>query len=232
MPTKYPTIKAALKERLLAGRYREGEPLPSETRVALEFGVSRMTARRAMDELEREGLVRRVQGAGSFPTGRRFQQGAFRIRPLEEIAAGRQPFTRVLEAGLGRAAADVADALGVPRGAAVLNVVRLRGVDGEPLLLERRALRVDRAEKLLRHNLAVESIHDLLVGRLGIDLARVEQSLEAVGLGPDEARHLGLPAGRAAFLLTRTTWGHDGPLAIARYWIRGDRHTFLGDFEP
>lgn len=232
MPTKYPAIKAVLKARLLGGRYREGHPMPSEAQVALEFGVSRMTARRAMDELEREGLISRVQGSGSFPTGRRFSQGAFRIRPLEEIAGSRQAFTRVLEAGLVRSTPDVADALGLARGSAVLNVVRLRGVDSEPLLLERRALRVDHAESLLRHNLAVESIHDLLVSRLGLDLARVEQTLEAICLGPDEARHLALPVGRAAFLLTRTTWGADGPLGLARYWVRGDRDTFLGDFEP
>jgi DNA-binding GntR family transcriptional regulator len=83
---KYPEIKATLKGRLLGGAYREGEPMPSEADLAREFAVSRMTTRRAVDELEREGYVRRVQGAGSYPTGRRFRQGVFRVAPLEELA--------------------------------------------------------------------------------------------------------------------------------------------------
>ena len=60
---KYPLIKSTLKDRLLGGHYTEGLPLPSEPQLAREFEVSRMTARRAIDELEREGYVYRVQGA-------------------------------------------------------------------------------------------------------------------------------------------------------------------------
>ena len=54
---KYPLIKTTLKDRLLGGHYPEGLPLPSEPQLAREFEVSRMTARRAIDELEREGYV-------------------------------------------------------------------------------------------------------------------------------------------------------------------------------
>lgn len=61
---KYPAIKAALKERLLGNDYADGHALPSEPQLAREFDVSRMTARRAIDELEREGYLYRVQGRG------------------------------------------------------------------------------------------------------------------------------------------------------------------------
>ena len=69
--SKYPIIKQTLKSRLLTGTYRPGQAIPSETQLAKEFVVSRMTARRALDELEREGLIYRVQGSGSFPTDRK-----------------------------------------------------------------------------------------------------------------------------------------------------------------
>jgi DNA-binding GntR family transcriptional regulator len=131
--SKYPIIKQALKSRLLTGLYRPGQAIPSETQLAKEFTVSRMTARRALDELEREGLIYRVQGSGSFPTGQRFQQGVFRIQSLEEmsLAVGENavPFTRVLRSGLQRADAQTANALRLADGAAVLEVVRLRGID-------------------------------------------------------------------------------------------------------
>ena len=235
--SKYPVIKATLKSRLLSGAYRAGESLPSESHLADEFHVSRMTARRAMDELEREGYIYRVQGSGSYPTGKRFRQGVFRIRGLDEIALERGedavPFTRVLRSGLTTSLpATVAEALELGAGAAAVEIVRLRGVNEEPVLLERRYLRVDRAEGLLGTNLAVESIHDLIVSRLRVDIARVEQSLEVVNLEHDEARLLGLPVGAASFLMRRVSFDAVGPLSHAHYWVRGDRGAFVSAFEP
>ena len=239
--SKYPVIKATLKSRLLSGAYRAGESLPSEAHLADEFHVSRMTARRAMDELEREGYIYRVQGSGSYPTGKRFRQGVFRIRALDEIAFERGtqlgvdavPFTRVLRSGLTTSLpATVAEALELGLGAAAVEIVRLRGINEEPVLLERRYLRVDRAEGLLGINLAVESIHDLIVSRLRLDITRVEQSLEVVNLDHDEARLLGLPVGAASFLMRRVSFDGAGPLSHARYWVRGDRGAFVSAFEP
>jgi DNA-binding GntR family transcriptional regulator len=60
----------------------------------------------------------------------------------------------------------------------------------------------------------------------------VEQSLAAVSLEPEEARLLRLPAGTAAFLLSRLSFTRDGPLAHSRYWLRGDRPVFVDAFEP
>ena len=258
--SKFPAIKSALKSDLLSGRYREGEALPSEAALARAFGVSRMTARRALDELEREGFVYRVQGSGSYPTGARFRQGVFRIRSLEEMALGRGPdevpTTRVLQAELVRADAETASPLGLQVGAAVFGLVRLRGLADGPVLLERRALRADalgalradalgalRADALGtnpgadptlfgRLQLSGESIHDALVGQLGVDIVRVEQSLEAVGATGEEARLLELPEGSAVFLMRRLSYAADGPFAFARYWVRSDRGAFVSAFEP
>jgi DNA-binding GntR family transcriptional regulator len=231
--SKYPIIKQTLKSRLLTGLYRPGQAIPSETQLAKEFTVSRMTARRALDELEREGLIYRVQGSGSFPTGQRFQQGVFRIQSLEEmsLAVNLQavPFTRVLRSGLQRADAETAHALRLELGAAVLEVVRLRGIDSQPVLLERRFLRSE-AEVLLGKNLAVESIHELLVGDLQLEISNVEQSLEAVNLESEEANLLELPVGAACFLMRRTSFTQDVPFSFASYWVRSDRGAFISAF--
>ena len=230
--SKYPLIKATLKSRLLTGQYREGEAMPSEAQLALEFHVSRMTARRAVDELEREGYVYRVQGSGSYPTGKRFRQGVFRIRSLEELAGDGLPFTRVLRADLAHVETDVAAALGLGAGGAAFEIVRLRGLEDGPVLLERRFVRAEHIESLERSSLAGESIHDLLVGQLGLEIVRVEQSLEAVCVTPDEAQLLEVPVGTACFLMRRTSFTALGPVSFARYWVRSDRGAFVSAFEP
>ena len=110
---KYPLIKTTLKDRLLGGDYSEGFPLPSEPQLAREFEVSRMTARRAIDELEREGYVYRVQGAGTFPTGKRFRQGVFRVRPLKEWARDPDQHNKILQSMQLAATPEIASVLQV-----------------------------------------------------------------------------------------------------------------------
>lgn len=233
MVSKYPLIKSELKQKLLAGGYREGEALPSEVTLAKHYGVSRMTARRAVDELEREGYIFRVQGAGSFPTGKRFRQGVFRVRSLEEMAMAvhAAPFTRVLKAQIGVATAEVAKALGLNLGTAVLEVQRLRGIDETPLLLEERYFLIENTERLLKMPLHQESIHALLVS-IGITVARVEQTLDAVNLDLTRARLLETQNGAAAFLMTRQSFTPNGILGFSRYWVRGDGGAFASAFEP
>ncbi len=218
---------------LLTGSLREGEAIPSESALAKQYGVSRMTARRAVDELEREGYVFRIQGAGSFPTGKRFRQGVFRVRGLEEIAlkSGGVPFTRVLKSGIAVPPVEVTNALSLPPGSAVLELQRLRSVGDDPVLLEERHFKLEHTERLLHMPLHQESIHALLVG-LGINISRVEQTLEAVNLDAPRARLLELPVGSACFLMARVSYVADDMLGFSRYWVRADRGAFVSAFEP
>jgi len=229
---KYPLIKTTLKERLLGGGYPEGLPLPSEPMLAKEFDVSRMTARRAIDELEREGYVYRVQGAGTFPTGKRFRQGVFRVRPFREWVRHPEQRTVVLRAAEMRATSEISIVMQVQPGDTVVFIHRLRSAGEEPLLIEKRYVNANLAPDLLSHDLAVESIHEILVGHIGLHITRVEQSLEAVNLRHEEAELLQVPPGTAAFLLRRTSYSGPRRVSYVNYWIRGDRYTFQDSFEP
>lgn len=228
---KYPLIKTTLKERLLGGHYAEGLPLPSEPQLAREFDVSRMTARRAIDELEREGYVYRVQGAGTFPTGKRFRQGMFRVRPFREWARHPDHRTTVLRAMTVEATPEIAAVLQIETGDPVIFVHRLRTAGDEALVIEKRYVNAALVPGLLDHNLGVESIHETMVS-MGLHLQRVEQNLEAVNLRQEEAELLRVPVGTAAFLLRRTTYSNNQRATYVNYWVRGDRYAFQDSFEP
>ncbi|MEF2278792.1 GntR family transcriptional regulator [Deinococcus sp. YIM 134068] len=228
---KYPLIKTTLKDRLLGGHYPEGLPLPSEPQLAREFEVSRMTARRAIDELEREGYVYRVQGAGTFPTGKRFRQGVFRVRPFKEWARHPEHRTTVLRAMQIDATPEIAIVLQIQPGDPVIFVHRLRTAGDESLVIEKRYINARLAAGLMDHNLGAESIHEVMV-TMGVPLSRVEQNLEAVNLRQEEADLLRVPLGTAAFLLRRTTYSGPKRVSYVNYWVRGDRYAFQDSFEP
>ncbi|AZI41507.1 GntR family transcriptional regulator [Deinococcus psychrotolerans] len=228
---KYPLIKSTLKDRLLGGHYQEGLPLPSEPQLAREFEVSRMTARRAIDELEREGYVYRVQGAGTFPTGKRFRQGMFRVRPFKEWARHPDHRTGVLHAMQIQATPEIAIVLQVQLGDPVIFIHRLRTAGDEALVIEKRYINAALVGDLLSQNLGVESIHEVMVA-MGVPLTRVEQALEAVNLRQEESDLLRVPVGSAAFLLRRTTYSGTKRVSYVNYWVRGDRYAFQDSFEP
>ncbi len=228
---KYPLIKTTLKNRLLGGDYSEGFPLPSEPQLAREFEVSRMTARRAIDELEREGYVYRVQGAGTFPTGKRFRQGMFRVRPFKEWARDPDQHNKILQSMQLGATPEIASVLQVQAGDPVIFLHRLRFAGEEPLVIEKRYIDATLAGELLGQNLAAESIHEVMV-TMGVPMSRVEQSLEAVNLRQEESDLLRVPVGTAAFLLRRTTYSGTRRVSYVNYWVRGDRYAFQDSFEP
>ncbi len=229
---KYPLIKSTLKERLLSSHYPEGLPLPSEPQLAREFEVSRMTARRAIDELEREGYVYRIQGAGTFPTGKRFRQGNFKVRPFREWTRASETQNRILQARVIDATPEIAIVMQSRPGTPTLFLHRLRIADSEPLLIEKRYLHFELAGGLLHQDLGAESIHEVLVEKMGLSPTRVDQSLEAVNLRGEESELLRVPLGTAAFLLRRTTYLGEVRLSYANYWVRSDRYAFQDSFEP
>lgn len=225
---KYLQVKEAVLREL--AKPQPGFPL-SENQLSRRFGVSRMTARRALQELEREGYLSRRQGKGSFPAERRFSQGFLRVRPFYEFAAaqGAVPRTQVLVAEVRPAPAEVAGKLGT---ADTLCVRRLRFLDEEPVMLETRYLRADLCQSILEHDLEAESLHDILVHALGLPLTRVWQRLEAVALDPEVAALLAQPAGAPGLRLERVTYTLQTPVTWVEYLMRGDRYFFEDTFTP
>src|SRR5699024_7722102 len=118
-----------------------GSAVPSERALAAARGGSRMTARRALDELTREGRLVREVGRGSFVARPAVNLPLHLTGFSEDMAArGISASSRVLQLGEGPADAVTAEALGLDEGAAVVRLDRVRLADGRPMAIERTAL--------------------------------------------------------------------------------------------
>ncbi|MCB1052422.1 MAG: GntR family transcriptional regulator [Acidobacteria bacterium] len=231
---KYQQIKKQLLLEMREAGLEEGQALPGENALAERFGVSRMTARRALSDLQDEGYLVRIPGKGNFLRKPVVTQGFFKIRPFREYARnlGAEPSTCVLFAGLVKPPDRVSQALGLGPGAKVVLVHRLRGLDGEPVMEEKRYLRADLCATLLEEDLEAGSIHELLIERLKLPLTKVWQRLQAVVLEGEAARHLGQLPGSPAFRLERITYTYDAPVTWVQYLMCGARYLFEETFSP
>jgi GntR family transcriptional regulator len=188
-------------EQLIAdGGLVPGDLLPSYTELADQAGVSLITVRRALDELERAGRVRRHQGLGTFVAGPRIVAEPARAGSLlGTLVKDGQPTgqlqTMVLEVGQGRPTADLGQALRVEPGSQVWRLRRLRLLDSQPAVLEINFIPAQLAPELDQLVGRLEgSLYDLLAAEYGLVDSYEEQYLEVIGPTQEETKLLQLPA--------------------------------------
>jgi GntR family transcriptional regulator len=208
---RYQEIERWLRRRVL--RSAAGDPLPSELELAARFGVSRMTARQAVQNLAAEGLVQRRRGAGTFVAPRPIHrhEGSLMSFTEDMRRRGMKASSRLLEAGLRPATTADLEALRLPDGARVVAISRLRLADGVPLAIEHAALPAECAG-VLADDLETGSLHDSLAatGRRPI-LSR--SWIRARLATAAEARLLEIPPRSALLIERRIIYdGHDQPL--------------------
>ena len=207
------------------------DALPSENKLADFFSVSRMTARKAMDELEREGHITRVNGKGSFVKKQKHYSGFFRVRPFKLWAQDLNvtPSTEVIKVGVVEASGQVARVLGFPD--QVTLIKRLNFFDDVPVRYAVHYLRTEIAAGILMDDLENESIYELLANKYRVDLTRISQDLMAVSLSKEIADIFNVQTGYPAFHFKRTEFSNDNPVCYVEYYMRGET-SFRDVFSP
>jgi GntR family transcriptional regulator len=222
---------SALRDRLAAeiadGSPGPGERLGAERELAARLGVSRSTLRSALDALETAGAVHRVRGrsGGIFVSERRVERDLTSLTGLPAYLRrqGFQSGARVLSTATVGADAETAAALDVPEGTLVLEVVRVRLADEQPISLERARFPADRFPGLLDRSLS-GSLYELLEAGYGLHPNEAEERVEVVGATAAEARVLQVRAGAPLVAIVRTAWSADGrPFERSHDLFRADR---------
>src|SRR5260221_2544364 len=156
---QYRQIEQALRERILT--LRPGERLPSDAELVAEFGVSRMTARNAMQRLAEEGLVAREPGRGSFVATPTTHRRTDRLMTFssEMTRQGRVPSSRLIARAIRPSTRAEAAALALGPGEPVVEVRRIRLADSEPIALETAVLVASCGPSVLNADLEHGSLH-------------------------------------------------------------------------
>jgi GntR family transcriptional regulator len=200
---QYRQIEQALRERIAS--LRPGERLPSDAELCAQFGVSRMTARNAMQRLEVDGLIRREPGRGSFVAEPPAHRRANRLMTFtdEMQRAGRTPSSRVLTRVIRPSTSSEAENLGIPPRQPIVHLRRLRLADGQPIAIESAALVGASAPVIMTADLEHGSLHAALASA-GFVLRRGTGTISSVKATAEDARLLGIRVGDPLLVERRT----------------------------
>lgn len=236
----YRQIKELILQSLRAGEWKPGESIPSEMDLAARFRVSQGTVRKAVDELAAENLLSRRQGKGTFVATHAERQVRYRFLRLWPESGDREgegPAQRdIVDCRRGRASADVARALALRTGDAILQVRRVLSFgpagSAEPTILEDLWLpggpfKGLTAERLTQYH---GPMYALFEAGFGVQMVRAEEKIRAVAATADQAELLDVEPGAPLLSVERVAFTYSNvPMELRRALYRTDSHYYRNE---
>ena len=208
----YHQLYLLYRQRILSGSLALGDKLPSESKLETIHGISRITAKRALDELAREGLVTRERGRGTtvrYSMQQSSVSADFSGLMENLIAIGATTTVEVLSFDYLPAPANVAEALGVEPGSTVQRAERRRSRDGRPFSHIVTFLPQDVGRTFDRQDLTDQPILKL-IERAGKTVAQADQTVTAVSADALTSVVLGVPEGAPLLKVSRAVYDREG----------------------
>lgn len=226
----YLRLKRLIEDAVGRGAIKPGDALPSERDLAQKVDVSRVTVRKAVQHLVRDGVLVQRHGSGTFvaPRNHRVEQSLSHLTSFTEDMARRGMSVRSLwlDKGIFEPSPDETIVLGLTSDEKVARISRLRLHEATPLAIERATL----SAAILPNPDAVTSSLYTELDKSGNRPVRAIQRIRAANLGEDDARLLEVPAGAASLNIERISYLASGRvIEFTRSIYRGDTYDFVAE---
>jgi GntR family histidine utilization transcriptional repressor len=212
----YEQVKEYITRHIQSGEWPPGHRLPSEHELSTQFGISRMTANRALRELMDQGRIVRVAGVGSFVAESKPQSTLLQIANIANEIRGRghDYGFQLISAERVAASPDVAAWMGVRMGESVFHCVCLHLENEMPVQLEDRYVNPRVVPEFLQQDFGTMSPSEYLVRNVPFD--EIEHLVDAVLPTPEQAERLDMDPAEPCLQLTRRTWVRGQTITLVR----------------
>ncbi len=224
----YKRIQNAVLQRIESGEWKAGDAIDSERQLAKAHQVSLMTARHALAGLDREGMVVRRPGSGTFVAPPKIHFN--KLVSYTELMASRGLVgcSRLLCNKIIDYAPEIAARLAVTPDSRLVKVERLRHAANEPFALEAAYLSAEEFGGLTSAPLARSSLFCTLEHDFGVELAHADEEVDATSADPRTAELLAVPLGAPLLRIRQVIYSTKGKATIYMLgFYRSDRHTLL-----
>jgi GntR family transcriptional regulator len=221
---KYQYLVQTLRQEIVTGKLPAGGQLPTEGVLAKQYGFSRETVRKALSRLEREGLIRREQGVGSFVNELHPDAAAFRFLEAATRPEKKEAY-RVIRQDVMPATMEHAESLKIALGSLVIHVAQVKTIKGVPVAYTERLLPLALCPNLAQEDLTTWSVHEILSESVKHPPTRTVVEIEARALSAEEAQWLECPLGTPAIIVDRTSYTAPNQPAVMYRGIFKDRYS-------
>ncbi len=228
----YQKVKNHVLRQIRDGHWRATDRIPSESELVRKFGISRMTANRALRELSDTGIITRVAGVGSFVSDLKATGHPLKVPNIAAEIRERGHAHRCKVATLSReiAGEEVSERLGIARAAPVFHSIVVHFENDVALQVEDRYVLPAAAPGYLKVDFTKSTTHEYLMDVA--PLQRVEHVVRAVNPPGRISRLLGVKVCEPALLVERVTWSGGRRVTFARLYHAGSHYELSGTFEP
>ena len=228
MAAKFEQIKSFILNAIESGEWQENDLVPSENKLAEQFEVSRMTARRALEELSAQGILVRTKGSGTYVASLKGQGSMFEIKDIADEIKGRghEYHSQVLELETIQAIAPIAIALGVDIDSEVFRSVIVHFDNNKPVQVEERFINPDLAPEYLQQDFATTTPHEYLSKVAPLTEAR--HTIEAISPSEQVCEWLQMYNPEPCLQLIRRTSSKSGVVCFARIIYPGSSYRLGG----
>jgi GntR family transcriptional regulator, histidine utilization repressor len=229
---RYQQLKQQIIGQISRGELKPRDRVPSENDLVGSAGVSRMTANRALRELNDEGYVERVAGVGTFVADLQSASHVLEVRNIaDEIAArGHRHSALVVVRERQNASAEIADILRIKKGAPVFHLLLIHRENGMPIQLEDRHIVAAFAPDCLQVDFEQQTPSAWLSAIA--PLQEAEHKVRAAMPTDETRRHLQLDDDEPCLVVIRRTWSDGRPVSFARLTHPGSRFELTGNYTP
>jgi GntR family transcriptional regulator len=226
----YIQLMDILKEKVQLGNWVPGDQIPGEQDLCEIYRVSRTVVRQALRELELEGVINRRKGKGTFISLPKISEGL--VQKLtgfyqDMVERGLKPVTKVLHQNVSPSNEKVAHFLNIKPGEKVIDILRLRFINEEPIQLVTTYIPFEICPALANVDLTNRSLYEYLEKEGGVFIAKGRRYIEAVLANESEAALLRIERGAPLLMLDSISYSENGqPIEYYHALHRGDRSRF------